>query len=429
MTSKKITPKSPLSLTNVVLGTPASGTLTNCTGLPISTGVSGLGTGVATFLGNNLTTTGSGSLVLGTRPTISIQDADFTIQDDGDNTKQFKFQASGITTSTTRTLTVPNFDGTIATLAGIESLTNKTLHSTNKLRNVTFQDPTITTKQLAFSLTGITSGQTRTITIPNVSSTMVVTNLAQTFSQNMSFNNGLTTYGLGVNVQNGGFSFGDRTDNSSGTAIEIDNTGSNDFSQIELTNASLVSIKGFKLGNSYLIVLMNSTGNSISILNQQSVSALASTIDTGFGSSIVVQNKGSVILSFDVNSQLLRVIGGTFYSPSILRSVIKTSGTVGTPRSMSISETGVVFTNEGVTEKSYNNLPSASAGLTLDVYCQDSDGIRFTAASGNTIRNGSSVSASAGYLESTTIGSYAKLVCINSTEWIVASSTGTWSVT
>lgn len=39
------------TLTTPALGTPASGTLTNCTGLPISTGVSGLGTDVATALG------------------------------------------------------------------------------------------------------------------------------------------------------------------------------------------------------------------------------------------------------------------------------------------------------------------------------------------------------------------------------------------
>jgi hypothetical protein len=61
------------------LGTPASGTLTNCTGLPVATGVSGLGSNVATFLATpssaNLRTaltdeTGTGSAVFATTPTL-----------------------------------------------------------------------------------------------------------------------------------------------------------------------------------------------------------------------------------------------------------------------------------------------------------------------------------------------------------------------
>jgi len=38
------------TLVTPILGTPTSGTLTNCTGLPVATGISGLATGVATFL-------------------------------------------------------------------------------------------------------------------------------------------------------------------------------------------------------------------------------------------------------------------------------------------------------------------------------------------------------------------------------------------
>mgnify|MGYP001491133963 CR=1 FL=1 len=40
------------TLVTPILGTPTSGTLTNCTGLPISSGVSGLGSGWATALAN-----------------------------------------------------------------------------------------------------------------------------------------------------------------------------------------------------------------------------------------------------------------------------------------------------------------------------------------------------------------------------------------
>jgi len=69
-----------VTLVAPVLGTPTSGTLTSCTGLPISTGVSGLAAGVATFLATptsaNLATavtneTGSGLLVFATSPVLT----------------------------------------------------------------------------------------------------------------------------------------------------------------------------------------------------------------------------------------------------------------------------------------------------------------------------------------------------------------------
>jgi hypothetical protein len=67
------------TLVTPALGTPSAAVLTNATGLPISTGVSGLGSGVATFLGTpssaNLASaisdeTGSGALVFANSPTL-----------------------------------------------------------------------------------------------------------------------------------------------------------------------------------------------------------------------------------------------------------------------------------------------------------------------------------------------------------------------
>lgn len=71
------------TLTTPNLGTPSAATLTNATGLPISTGVSGLGTGVATFLATpssaNLAAaltneTGSGQVVFATSPSLTTPD-------------------------------------------------------------------------------------------------------------------------------------------------------------------------------------------------------------------------------------------------------------------------------------------------------------------------------------------------------------------
>ena len=68
------------TLVTPILGTPTSGNLSNCTDLPVATGISGLGAGVATFLATpssaNLASavtgeTGTGALVFGTSPTIA----------------------------------------------------------------------------------------------------------------------------------------------------------------------------------------------------------------------------------------------------------------------------------------------------------------------------------------------------------------------
>jgi len=78
-------------------------------------------------LQNSAITVGSSSAALGstlttiagltsvTSAALITNDNGFRVRDDGDNTKQLAFECSGITTATTRTMTVPDSNGTIST--------------------------------------------------------------------------------------------------------------------------------------------------------------------------------------------------------------------------------------------------------------------------------------------------------------------------
>lgn len=99
-----------------------------------------------------------------------------------------------------------------------------------------------------------------------------------------------------------------------------------------------------------------------------------------------------------------------------------------TPHTVTSSEPRRVFTNEGATAQIVHTLPTATAGLTYTYIVQDTDGIRVDAATGDTLRIGGTVSATAGRIEAATIGDVVTLVAINATEWIGFGREGTWTV-
>ena len=84
-------------------------------------------------LANSSVTIGSTAVALGastaslagvtsiTSAAVVTDDDGFRVRDNSDATKQLAFECSGITTSTTRTMTIPDADGTIATQAYVNS--------------------------------------------------------------------------------------------------------------------------------------------------------------------------------------------------------------------------------------------------------------------------------------------------------------------
>lgn len=65
--------------------------------------------------------------VLDNTNTATLKDTLFTLQDDGDATKQVRFELSGITTGNTRTLSVPDASTTLVGANATQTLTNKSI--------------------------------------------------------------------------------------------------------------------------------------------------------------------------------------------------------------------------------------------------------------------------------------------------------------
>ena len=282
-------------------------TLPNETGTLLSTGSSIANSNLA----NSSVTIGSTSVALGATVTSFTGISSITsaavianangsrIFDNGDTTKQLAFDVSNISTSTTRTLTIPNANGTVALLTSLSIASGSGLtynsstgeFSTNAIPNSQLANSSVTvgstgialggsattitglssitssavvtddtgfrirdnsdnTKQLAFECSGITGSTTRTLTIPDASGTIAT----QAY-----VNSQISAEDLDVQTDSGNFDVDLNSEAlilTGGTGIDSSGSGTTATFAIDATVATLA---GSQTLTNKTIVLGNNT--------------------------------------------------------------------------------------------------------------------------------------------------------------------------
>ena len=180
-------------LTTPNLGTPSSATLTNATGLPIATGVSGLGTGIASFLATptsaNLISavtdeTGTGALVFANTPTLVTPVI-------GAATGTSLTLTGGVSagTSTLTSLSVTNNE-TVGGTLGVTGAT--TLSSSLTAGTSTLTSLSVTNNETIGGTLGVTGASSLTSLTASGTSTLttLITTGAATFSSTVRISSG-----------------------------------------------------------------------------------------------------------------------------------------------------------------------------------------------------------------------------------------------
>ncbi len=118
------------------------------------------------------------------------------ILDSADNSKKLVFDTSSIIAGTTVTLIIPSVSSTLITTDNVVTLTNKSLTDNSTF----FIDDGDLTKRFKFELGSVTTGTTRTITVPDSDAILVVTEGNQTINGNKTFSGTINLSSLSASL-------------------------------------------------------------------------------------------------------------------------------------------------------------------------------------------------------------------------------------
>ena len=338
------------TLVSPILGTPQSVNLSNATSLPISTGVSGLGANVATFLATpssanliNVVTdeSGTGTLIFNTSPNINTSVTTSSVSFDLINTTATTVNFAGAAT----TLSIGNASGNTSLNGNVTVGGNLTVQGTNTIINA--NTITVSDKNIELGTTGSPTNTTADgggITLKGTTDktfTWSNTTAAWTSSEDLNLLTGKVYEINGTTVL-------------SGTALGSGVTGSSltSFGTSPALTTPVISSGGATFNGSTsgtIVLLANATAGTTTITLPASTGTVVTTGDTGTVTSAMIAN--STIVNADISasaaielSKLATSTAGNIivYNASGVPTSVTETGDV------TISDTGVTAIASGV---------------------------------------------------------------------------------